>query len=196
MAKRTVTRDIRSLDDLAPDPRNARRHTKRNLDTIEASLREVGAARSIVIDESGEVLAGNGVVRSAKKLGNFKVKVVDVEGDEIVAVRRTGLSETSKRRLALFDNRAGELAEWDGEVLADLLSEVGSSGLFSKEEMDNMVVASDVIVEKVVPPPELGHGFFEFYVRDYVKIQALWEKLARVIEDAGGIAMLTTGKVR
>lgn len=42
---------IESLESLQPDPRNARKHSKDNIELISSSLREVGAARSIVIDE-------------------------------------------------------------------------------------------------------------------------------------------------
>jgi hypothetical protein len=42
-----------SLDALQPDPRNARTHSKENLDLVSDSLREVGASRSIIIDEEG-----------------------------------------------------------------------------------------------------------------------------------------------
>jgi len=48
-----------TLASLRPDPNNARRHTPRNVGMIETALREVGAARSIVIDEDGVILAGN-----------------------------------------------------------------------------------------------------------------------------------------
>src|SRR6185436_20375876 len=57
---------------LQPDPANRRLHTDRNLAMITASLREVGAGRSIVIDEMGEVLAGNGVVAAAGGAGLTK----------------------------------------------------------------------------------------------------------------------------
>lgn len=55
----TKTADHIALDDLIPDPRNVRRHPDRNLNMVEQSLREVGAARSIVVDEEGTILAGN-----------------------------------------------------------------------------------------------------------------------------------------
>lgn len=51
-----------SVGDLKPDPRNARRHTPGNVGAIEQALHEVGAARSIVIDEDGTVLAGNATI--------------------------------------------------------------------------------------------------------------------------------------
>src|SRR5688500_15154670 len=94
-----------SLTDLTPYPRNARRHTERDLALIEKALREVGAARSIVVDETGTILAGNATVQAASQVGIHKVRVVETDGSELVAVRRTGLSPEQKRRLTLFDNR-------------------------------------------------------------------------------------------
>ena len=48
----------RHLKDLTPDPENRRRHTPRNLGMIVDALHQVGAARSIVIDENGQVFGG------------------------------------------------------------------------------------------------------------------------------------------
>lgn len=108
------------VGDLTPDPKNARRHPERNLEVIADSLKTVGAARSIVIDEHGVVLAGNGVCQAAPLAGISKVRVVDAEGDEIIAVRRKGLTNEQKTRLALADNRAGELSEWNPEQIKSM----------------------------------------------------------------------------
>jgi hypothetical protein len=78
----------------------------------------VGAARSIVIDEGDEILAGNGVVEAARQVGLSRVQVVEVDGQTLVAVRRRNLSPAQKRALALYDNRTAELAEWDTDQLA------------------------------------------------------------------------------
>ena len=126
--------DIHTLADLKQDPRNARRHTPRNVGMIEKALGEVGAARSIVIDEGGRILAGNATVEAAANAGIGRVQVVDADGETIVAVRRTGLTEDQKARLALYDNRAAELAEWDPEVLALLAERKLTDGLFTAEE--------------------------------------------------------------
>jgi hypothetical protein len=107
-----------TLAALAPDPHNRRRHPARNVDMIAAALRSVGAARSIVIDEANEVLAGNGVLEGAAAAGLSKLQVVEADGETIVAVRRRGLTPDQKRDLALFDNRAAELAEWNPDQLA------------------------------------------------------------------------------
>lgn len=112
------------LKDLRHDPHNARRHAPRNIGMIEQALREVGAARSIVIDEDGVVLAGNATIDAAASAGIDRVRVVDTDGREVVAVRRVGLTAAQKTRLALFDNRAAELAEWDAGALNAIDSEL------------------------------------------------------------------------
>jgi len=65
MAKKPISH----IGDLKPDNQNARRHTERNLAMIEDSLREVGFARSGVIDDDGNILAGNATVEVAAQLG-------------------------------------------------------------------------------------------------------------------------------
>lgn len=125
------------LRDLTPDPKNARKHSPRNVGTIADALREVGAARSIVIDEDGVVLAGNATIEAAGEAGLTKVQVVDADGQTIIAVRRTGLTAHQKARLALFDNRAAELADgWDLDVLKALQADgVDLSNLWHDDEL-------------------------------------------------------------
>lgn len=107
---------------------------------IGAALRDVGAARSIVIDETATILAGNATVRAAKEAGIRKLRVIDVAGDELVAVRRTGLTDEQKTRLALFDNRAAELAEWDPTILQALADRgFALDGFWTSEELDTLL---------------------------------------------------------
>lgn len=108
---------ILSLADLKTDKKNARKHNPRNIGMIETSLRQVGAARSGVIDEDGVILAGNGTYEALASAGIERVRVVETDGKEWVVVKRTGLSEEQKRQLALADNRAAELATWDAPAL-------------------------------------------------------------------------------
>lgn len=127
---------MQHIRDLRPDPKNARRHTPKNIGLIERSLNEVGAARSIVIDEEGTVLAGNGLLEAAAAAGIHRVQVVDGDGETIIAVRRSNLTPEQKQRLALFDNRAAELASWDTDVLAEMV-EAGDdlSGIWTDDEL-------------------------------------------------------------
>jgi len=108
--------DIRDSP-LVPDPHNARIHPQDNLDAIDWALDEVGGARSIVVDDDGVILAGNGTYRVAKKRG-MKLLIIDRPSkDTLIAVRASGLSDREKRRLALWDNRASDLARWNRKVL-------------------------------------------------------------------------------
>lgn len=128
------------IGDLVADPLNRRRHPDANLHMIQESLHEVGTARSIVIDEHGEVLAGNGVLEAAKSAGITKVLTVDTDGKTLVAVRRTGLSDQEKYKLALYDNRTAELAEWDPEQLRrDIESGLDLSMFFSPEDLSGLI---------------------------------------------------------
>jgi hypothetical protein len=108
---------------------------------IKDSLIEFGAARSIVIDEGDAILAGNGTVLAAEQAGIKTVRVIEAEGDEVIAVRRTNLTPEQKRRLALFDNRSSELAEWDKNILATLSEEIDLSDLWDDEELSAMLHA-------------------------------------------------------
>ena len=140
-------RVIETLADLTPDPRNARRHNPRNVGMLEKALGEVGAARSIVIDEHGVVLAGNATIEAAGRAGIERVQVVDADGETIIAVRRTGLTAKQKTRLALYDNRTAELADWDADVIADLLATEREllDGLFADDELARLTMTASAI---------------------------------------------------
>jgi len=129
-------RDIVSIADLTPDPENARQHNPRNIGMIRNALGEVGAARSIVIDEDGRILAGNGVIEAAADAGIERVQIVDADGETIIAVRRRGLTPKQKKRLAYFDNRAGDLSGWDPiQIAIDTENGFDFEGLFSDKEL-------------------------------------------------------------
>jgi DNA modification methylase len=151
---------LRTLADLHPDPRNARRHTERNLGAIQTSIREVGAARSIVIDEHGTVLAGNATIKAAAAEGLNRLQIVDADGQTVIAVRRRGLSADQKTRLALLDNRSAELAEWDPEVLAALQVEDPAllEGVFSSDELRALLAALDANKADVDAEPQIDRA--------------------------------------
>lgn len=128
------------IKDLTPDRHNRRKHTPRNVGAIVESLQAVGAARSIVIDERGEVLAGNATLEAAAEAGITRLLVVDADGQTLVAVRRRGLTPAEKRRLAIDDNRAAELASWDLEQLnADLGAGLALNAWWRPDELEALL---------------------------------------------------------
>lgn len=155
-----IERSIRTLavpiDSVKEDPRNARRHPRRNLDEIRASLSRFGQVKPIVIDSAGRVIAGNGMLRAAKLLG----------WREIAAVR-TRLTGTMADAFGIADNRTGELSEWDDAALAELIRELQAEGLerstgFDEREIDRLLSALDpegalgeIQDFQIQPPPKM-----------------------------------------
>jgi len=130
-----------TIADLKPDPKNARRHNSRNIGMIVDSLQKVGAARSIVIDQDNVILAGNGVIEAAAEAGIERVRIIEADGNEIIAVRRSGLTDEQKLKLSVFDNRTSELAEWNTDVLADLNLDLGE--FFFDSELKDLGIVEE-----------------------------------------------------
>ena len=103
-----------SITDLSLDPKNARKHSARNLEAIAASLEKFGQRKPIVVHR-GVVLAGNGTLEAAKSLGWTEIDVAEVPDD---------WDNDTAKAYALADNRTAELAEWDESELAKQLLEL------------------------------------------------------------------------
>ena len=102
------------ITQLSLDPKNARKHSQRNLDAIAASLEKFGQRKPIVVHR-GVVLAGNGTLEAAKSLGWTEIEVAEVPED---------WDNDTAKAYALADNRTAELAEWDESELAKQLLEL------------------------------------------------------------------------
>ena len=126
-----------SINQLKPDPRNARRRTDRSAKLIGESLKRYGAARSIVIDENDQIIAGHGTIDGAKQAGIKNVRIIDADGDEVIAVRRTNLTEDEKVGLGLADNRTSDLSEWNAEAIHLLAQDHDLAPWFEKDDLEN-----------------------------------------------------------
>jgi DNA modification methylase len=104
-----VARELKQcpISALTPHPRNARTHSKRQIEQIEVSIRRFGFTNPVLADLEGRIIAGHGRVAAAKRLGMHTVPVVLIEG----------LSEADIRAYIIADNRLAELAGWDTELL-------------------------------------------------------------------------------
>jgi site-specific DNA-methyltransferase (adenine-specific)/site-specific DNA-methyltransferase (cytosine-N4-specific) len=153
---------IERIGDLTADPANRRAHNARNLSMVVEALHHVGAARSIVIDEHNVILAGNGVTEAAAQAGITKLRVIDASGDELIAVRRSGLTDEQKRALAIFDNRTAELAEWNvGQLAADVKAGLTLEPFFFEDELRTMFADDGVKAGRTDPdvaPPTRATG--------------------------------------
>lgn len=100
------------------DAHNFRYHNAENKRMIHDSLSELGAGRSIVMDNQNELIAGNGVYEQAKKLG-MPVRIIETDGTELIAVKRTDLAtdDTKRKKLAAADNAISDHVEWNAEEI-------------------------------------------------------------------------------
>lgn len=94
------------LDELIYDDLNFSKGTLRGKVLLDRSFDKFGAGRSILIDKNNCIIAGNKSVKSAMSNGIGKCRVIETQGDELVAVRRVDidLSSTEGREFALADN--------------------------------------------------------------------------------------------
>lgn len=109
MAKALEVEQI-AISSLHEDPANARKHGDKNLAAIKGSLARFGQQKPIVVNSKNIVIAGNGTLAAAKALGWDKINIV-----------RSELEGTEATAFAIADNRTGELAAWEDDVLAKTL---------------------------------------------------------------------------
>ena len=63
----------RQVEDLKPDPRNARTHSSKQIQKLAASIKEFGFIVPVLVDGQGTILAGHARVEAAKQLGMDRV---------------------------------------------------------------------------------------------------------------------------
>jgi len=134
---------IKNIADLKPDKKNANKGTQRGRGMVEASLREAGAGRSIVVDKDGRIIAGNKTLEAwADIAGADDVVIVPTDGSKLVVVQRQDLDLNDDtgmaRKLAYYDNRAGEIGlEWDLEELsASMQNGLDLTAFWHQDEID------------------------------------------------------------
>ncbi len=122
---------------LKPWARNARTHSKKQINQLAKSMRTFGFTNPILIDNENTILAGHGRVEAARQLKMAHVPCVRLEN----------MTPAQKRAYVLADNKLALNAGWDEEVLAeelqclleiDLDFDIGVLG-FSIPEIDNLI---------------------------------------------------------
>lgn len=119
MAKKTEIIEA-TINDLIFDSKNANKHTEKGNRLLEKSLSNLGFGRSILLDKHNNIIAGNSTTENAGAIGLDKVKIIETDGNEIIAVKRTDVDINSKkgRELAIADNQtAKEGINFDLDVI-------------------------------------------------------------------------------
>ena len=100
---------------LAPAPRNARTHSRKQLRMLADSIRAFGFTNPVLLDGKDQVIAGHGRLAAARMLGM----------SEVPALRIDWLTPEQQRAYVIANNRLAEKAGWDRELLALELGELG-----------------------------------------------------------------------
>ena len=95
------------VEKLIPYQNNAKIHGAEQLDKLKKSIERFGFLTPCLIDKNFNLIAGHGRLMAAKELGMEKVPCIFVEG----------LSETQRKAYIIADNKLGEIAEWNMELL-------------------------------------------------------------------------------
>lgn len=130
------------LSELKQPEKNIRIHSDAQLAEFERSVKMFGQIRPIVVDESGTILAGNGLYATLLRLGWTEADVYKV----------TGLSEKDKKKLMMADNKIFNLGIDDLDAfetfLVDLDGDFDIPG-FDAEILQSMVSMPEEITEVV-----------------------------------------------
>lgn len=94
------------LGEIVPYENNPR-HNEFAVPAVAESIRQCGYVAPIIVDEDHVILAGHTRLMALERLGYG-------EADCIVI---SGLSDEQKRKFRILDNKTGELAEWDEDLL-------------------------------------------------------------------------------
>src|SRR5215216_3927887 len=140
----------RATGSLKPDPRNARTHSKRQVEQIVASIRQFGFTNPILIDPEGVIIAGHGRLLAAKSLDMTEVPTIEL----------VGLNDAQKRALRLADNKIALGAGWDLDLLKVELAELSTLDVdmdltvtgFSTGELDLLLGGNEDPEDDVIPP--------------------------------------------
>lgn len=106
----------RPVSALEPDDRNPRSHPDAQVEAIAASMDEFGQDQPIVALPDGRIVKGEGRWLAAKMLGWDTVAVVEVDEDELAALRRN-----------LADHGAMQTSYLDERVVLRLVTEIGAA---------------------------------------------------------------------
>ena len=96
----------RIITDIKPYEQNPRINDAA-VDVVAASIREFGFRQPIVVDEEGVIIVGHTRFKAAQELGLEEVPVHVAQG----------LTPAQVKAYRLADNKTGELAEWDYDLL-------------------------------------------------------------------------------
>ena len=131
---KTYNVELRDIETIKPYERNPRINDQA-VDAVAASREHFGFQQPIVVDAEGVIVAGHTRWKAAKKLGLAKVPVHEAKD----------LTPEQVKAYRIADNKTGDLAGWDFEILPIELNELREGGFdmdllaFDEEELGKLL---------------------------------------------------------
>lgn len=102
------------VKDLKNNPKNPRKNDNA-VESVAKSIEKYGFRNPLIVDENNIVWCGNTRLKASKKLGLKEVPCIVVRD----------LTEKQITELAILDNKTNEIAEWDFDLLEEILPNLG-----------------------------------------------------------------------
>ncbi len=150
MTETTFDIELRPIDAITPYEANPRINDDA-VDAVAASLKEFGFRQPIVVDAEGVIIVGHTRWKAAKKLGLVKVPVhvaTDLTPEQIRAYR-------------IADNKTGELATWDMDLLPIEIAELQEAGVdwsllgFDEDDLAKLLAGEEGVKEGLTDPDDV-----------------------------------------
>ena len=159
----------RKVDELIPYENNPRLNDSA-VESVANSIKEFGFKVPVVIDENDVIVAGHTRIKASKGLGL----------EEVPTIVAKDLTEEQVKAFRLADNKTGELAEWDLDLLEQELDELemdmeefGFEDFFESlvDKVKNNPSDSNLFDTFVIPPFSIldtRQGVWQDRKRDWV----------------------------
>lgn len=139
--------EMRNVTTIRPFDRNPRNNDNA-VAAVAQSIQQFGCRQAIVVDEAGVIVCGHTRLKAALQLGLKEVPV------HVAA----GLSADQIRALRLADNKVGELASWNLDLLSVEVAELRDAGVdwlmlgFDEDELAKLFDAADGVKVGLTDP--------------------------------------------
>ena len=104
--------------DLTLYKNNPRVHSEVQIERLVNSLKEFGFTNPVLIDDTGNVIAGHGRITAAKKIGM----------DSVPTITLSHLSEEQRKAYIIADNQLALNSSWDDDLLKVELEKLSENG--------------------------------------------------------------------
>ena len=141
----------KSITEITPYEKNPRKNDEA-VEYVANSIKEFGFKVPIVIDKDGVIVAGHTRYKAAQELGLEKLPCIIADD----------LTEEQVKAFRLADNKVGELAEWDFDLLNDELDGIFDIDMsdfgfeLNLDEEEPAEIVEDEVPEEVETRCKLG----------------------------------------